>query len=189
MNYNHKIFISGGQQLAAFSSSGELLWVRQMAQTCSAPLALAGGNILINGRGSSYLLDERGGQVREIGSFGYDVLPPAVLSSGEIAVAGYAYTGACLVDESGKILWRRPDFEDADSLVTANKFSEIAFGNLNDEVSLVVSSAGRDLFKVPFSATFSEHPSGWISCSEGQVRLLSRTGSTLWEPDSLRLGF
>ena len=178
-----------------------------MAQTCSAPLALAGGNILINGRGSSYLLDERGDtlrswdfpshglddsghsptltksgyplfsgiggevwisredQVREIGSFGYDVLPPAVLSSGEIAVAGYAYTGACLVDESGKILWRRLDFEDADSLVTANKFSEIAFGNLNDEVSLVVSSTGHDLFKVPFSATFSEHPNGWISCS------------------------
>ena len=123
----------------------------------------------------------RDGLGQELGSFGYDVLPPAVLLTGEIAIAGYYGSGACLINERGESLWARPDFREADSLVSVNRFNEIAFGNLNEGESLVVTKSGVDVFKIPFYGTFSEHPDGWVIAGRGLLGLVDRLGQQQWK--------
>ena len=118
--------------------------------------------------------------VKELGLFGFDTLPPAVLETGEIALAGYYDSGPCLLGADGAVLWKDLDFKEADSLVSSNRFGEIAFGVLNTKQSVVLDIKGARCFESSFVATFSEHPDGWIAVSEGVVRLLSRVGKELW---------
>ena len=144
-----------------------------------SPAITRSGHPLLSTCGGGVLLGLDNG-IKELGLFGYDILPPAVLETGEIALAGYYDSGPCLLGADGEVLWKDLDFKEADSLVTANRFSEIAFGVLNTKQSVVVDIKGAKCFESSFVATFSEHPEGWIAVSEGIVRLLSRSGEELW---------
>ncbi len=217
-----ELLVGGKGTVVKLTPTGSVLWAKRVEEKCSAPLALAGGLVLVNSfRTTSHLLDPegqplrtwtvpgclddsgpsltltmsgkpllsgqggdiwlaRGREVRELGCFGYDILPPAVLPTGEIAISGYYGKGACLVEENGTLLWQDLDHLEADSLVTANSFSEIAFAALNTLESVVLDRTGTRCFCAPYFATFSEHPDGWVAVSHEQVRLLSRSGRELW---------
>ena len=141
---------------------------------------LAQGRILFSGIDGQIWVDE-GDTVRELGAFGYDVLPPAVLANGDLAIAGYAFSGPTLCNQDGKVKWRRPDLQYSNSLVVVNRFGEIAYSDQNEKQTHVFDTFGNLVLRLPFAATLSEHIDGWLAVRRGSLALIARDGRELWQ--------
>jgi hypothetical protein len=116
----------------------------------------------------------------ELGTFGYDILPPAVFSDGSLGLAGYAGHGYCRVELSGQVRWRS-GFSEADLLVTVSSSQHSAVGSVNEARSELYTPEGRLLGRYAHPAVFSEHPDGWVALSDGLVAQLALDGTAHWQ--------
>lgn len=120
---------------------------------------------------------------RELGDFGYDLVPPAIYADDSLALAGYAGRGLCRVRLSGEIVWERAP-KDADMLPTVSRAQVCAVGSLNDECSWLVDVDGRQIGIYGHSAIFAEYvDSGWIAATTRWVARLGPRGAELWSAE------
>ena len=76
-----------------------------------APCVTFGGALVATAMdGGVYALEEDGW--RDLGSFGYDILPPAVFDDDSLAISGYGGAGFCRVGLDAQVRWRT-GFEEA----------------------------------------------------------------------------
>ena len=144
----------------------------------SPNLTLDGRAVVTTLGGEVILLDLMG--QRTVGSYGYDVLPPAILDSGSFGIAGYSGDGACLIAQSGQRHWKKNELHEADLQVSANHHSELGFGDLNTEQTQVLTETGQLIFRLSYPALLTEHPTGWIATGGRVLEKLSSSGQVEW---------
>lgn len=142
---------------------------------------LSSGMLLLSTPTGSLYRHEWGRFIR-LGSFGYDILPPAVFEDGTLAVSGYGGSGYCRVALDGSSLWRTGQRE-VDLLPAIAKDQRSAVGALNEGRSYLYDPDGQLLGIFPEAALLSEHPLGWVARSEQAVSLLRPDGQIVWRKE------
>ena len=179
------VIATSGLQLVHYDSAGH-----PTVHEFEIPLDDSGVSINLTPQGEVVLGSHTGevlvgtpGNWREIGSFGYDVLSPAVYSDSTLGLAGYAQMGATRVRPDGRVLWSHPEQDGTDCLVSLNRHDEMLVGNVNDQLTHAYAPDGRSLFAIPDPGVAAEHPLGWALLSSGNLRLVDRSGKLLWQRD------
>ncbi|MEM8535519.1 MAG: hypothetical protein AAGF95_32110 [Chloroflexota bacterium] len=140
---------------------------------------LFGIPLLTNMDGSVYAWEQDG--LKELGRFGYDVVPVAMFDDNSFAVAGYSHTGLCRVRRDGSLVWQS-DLEDADCLPTISHSQQVAVGSLNDELSMLFAPDGQTIGTYHKPAVFAAYlDEGWIALSKDALARLTSTGQILWQ--------
>nr|WP_321466399.1 hypothetical protein [uncultured Desulfobulbus sp.] len=118
---------------------------------------------------------------RDVGCFGYDVLPPAIYSDNSLAIAGYYGDGFYRVSLDGQIVWKT-DFKEADMLPTINQEDFTAVGSKNENKSAFFSPQGTLLGTYDRASVFAEYsPDSWIARSNKWVTKVTVEGNECWK--------
>lgn len=118
--------------------------------------------------------------LRRLGSFGYDVVPPAVYRDDSLAIAGYAGKGFCRVTLGGELVWGT-ELAEADLLPSINSSQHAAVGSRNDRCSMLFGAAGDPLGVHPCAAVFAEYPDGgWVAVSDCAVARIDSSATKIW---------
>lgn len=131
------------------------------------------------------------GGLRRLGSFGYDIVPPAIYPDDSLAIAGYGGSGFCRVGLDGARMWDT-ELKEADLLPSINGSQHAAVGSRNDRCSVLYSAYGSTLGVHPCAAVFAEYPDGgWIAVSDCAVARIDSSANKIWWAEiatSLRWG-
>lgn len=120
------------------------------------------------------------GGLRRLGTFGYDVVPPAVYRDDSLAVSGYAGRGFCRVTLAGEVVWTT-ELAEADLLPSINSSQHAAVGSRNDRCSALYGASGATLGIHPCAAVFAEYPDGgWIAVSDCAVARIDSSANKIW---------
>jgi hypothetical protein len=131
--------------------------------------------------GEVYLLEKN--LWKEIGAYGYDIVPPAVYPDNSLAIAGYYGTGFCRVSLDGELQWTT-QLKQADLLPTLNQDHIAAVGSLNDACSAFFRPDGQQIGEYHHAATFAVYPDGgWVALSKRRLARLTLEGSEVWGCD------
>ncbi|NDY73087.1 PQQ-binding-like beta-propeller repeat protein [Desulfobacter hydrogenophilus] len=145
---------------------------------CAPNITKAGQILYSSINGEIWCVDSMG--VREVGCFGYDVLPPAIYPDNSLAIAGYYGDGFCRVSLDGQMVWKT-EFKEADMLPTINQDNIAAVGSKNDKKSAFFSPNGTLLGTYARASVFAEYsPDSWIARSDKWVAKLTVDGSECW---------
>ncbi|MDP2308278.1 MAG: hypothetical protein Q8P18_19825 [Pseudomonadota bacterium] len=120
-----------------------------------------------------------GSRLTRLGTFGYDLVAPAIDDEGRMVVAGYYGTGLAQVDPAGAVLWRS-GLHEADMLPTVDASGRAAGGSKNDGVSWIVDPMGCTLGVYPAPASFAVTEDGWIALSVDALAGLTPDGAVRW---------
>lgn len=121
--------------------------------------------------------------LRELGPFGYDVLPPAIDGQGRLAFSGYYSTGPTRLSLEGEPAWTRPTMLEAEGLTVLNQHGESTVHELEAGCTHGLDAQGETLFRLSEVALCAEHPLGWAALGEGKLLLISRNGEVHWSRD------
>jgi len=145
-----------------------------------APNVTAMGQILHSSiNGEIWCVDMS--DAREVGCYGYDVLPPAIYPDNSLAIAGYYGDGFCRVSLDGQMIWKT-DFKEADMLPTINQDNIAAVGSKNENKSEFFSPTGALLGMYARAAVFAEYsPDSWIARSNKWVAKVTVEGNEYWK--------
>jgi len=120
------------------------------------------------------------GGLRRLGTFGYDVVPPAVYRDDSLAISGYAGRGFCKVTLAGEVVWTT-ELAEADLLPSINSSQHAAVGSRNDRCSALYGASGATLGIHPCAAVFAEYPDGgWIAVSDCAVARIDSSANKIW---------
>ncbi|MCA9609049.1 MAG: hypothetical protein KC619_25785 [Myxococcales bacterium] len=120
------------------------------------------------------------GARRELGVFGYDVVPPAVGADDALVIAGYAGAGLVCVAPDGSRRWRA-GIEYADMVPAVDAEGFVVVGSNNDARSFVVSPEGRVVATLDGVAAFAEATGGdWLARRRDGLARVRRDGSCIW---------
>lgn len=106
--------------------------------------------------------------VKEIGSFGNDIVVPAIYGDDSLAVSGYSESGFCRVRLDGERVWKTDYFayHETDLAASINSQGITAVGSRNDGVSLFYSNGGELLGRYRGGSIFAEFSQyEWIALS------------------------
>lgn len=185
------VALAGGATLLT-AGADVLLFDRAGALTCRVkmhePLDDSGPAPALEARGTLLVTRPTGEVVRllpsarlTLGTYGYDVLPPALYDDGSLGVAGYCGKGYCRVEASGAVRWRS-DLRQADTLPALNGLGHAAVASVNDKASAFFSAEGRRLGTFPRVASFAAwDDDAWVALSRSHVSLVASDGTLRWE--------
>lgn len=119
------------------------------------------------------------GQVRDMGIFGYDIVPVALFADDAMVISGYAGSRLVCVDPDGARRWRVD--MDADMLPAIDADGFVAAGSVNEQRSVIVAPDGSVAGAVDGAAAFAEGSNGdWFARFKTGLSRVRRDGSPVW---------
>jgi outer membrane protein assembly factor BamB len=162
---SNRVFVATTHDKAIeFDSAGQILHTYEIEGPLDdsgfAPNVTADGRVLLTAiPGELSILNE--GATRTIGSYGYDLPPPAIFDDGTLAVAGYYGAGYCRLRTDGTFVWKSR-LHQADGLPSIARDQFSATHSLNDGCSVIFDPEGQECGRIPWSALFAESlDDGW----------------------------
>ncbi len=122
--------------------------------------------------GELKLVDQK--NIKLIGSFGYDIVPPAFFDDNSMGVSGYSYAGFCRVTEEGKIVWKSGINADHLPCINTAGFSAVSGAILDRDGSIICNLENYSLF-----AEWS--PERWIARSGQNLAMIDSSGKIIWK--------
>ncbi len=179
------IVVTGSMRGVLLSSHGEILESVQVKVSTDdsgvAPTPLSPGYVITCIMGDVHIVES--GQSRCLGNFGYDIVPPAVFSNGDLLISGYGEAGLVRIGQDGRRSWSVTKIS-PDYVPTINGHSECAVGCKNQKTSFVVASDGTLLFRIPESRIFGvDSQERWVSASDSVLSVHSRDAQEIWSVD------
>jgi len=175
--------IALSDSICVYNSDGRLVLQQHMPDfddTGCAPNITESGQILHSSiNGEIWCIEAI--DIRAVGCFGYDVLPPAIYPDSSLAIAGYYGDGFCRASIDGQMVWKT-EFKEADMLPTINQDNIAAVGSKNDNKSTFYSPEGKLLGTYDRASVFAEYsPDSWIARSNKRVAKLTVEGKECWK--------
>lgn len=144
-----------------------------------APNLTADGRIVLTSMSGEVALASADGAVTPVGSFGYDILPPAIQDDGTLVISGYGGSGLVCVTPSGERVWAG-DSRDPDLLPSVDASGVVAVGALGGGSSFHSPSGGR-LGSYREGAAFAELGGGqWAALGRTSLACVDSSGVVSW---------
>jgi|JI10StandDraft_1071094.scaffolds.fasta_scaffold12263_6 hypothetical protein len=115
-----------------------------------------------------------------VGSFGDDIVPPALHADDAMVIAGYAGAGLVCVAADGTRRWRAK-LADPDLVPSIDRDGFVAAGSLSARRSIIVDAVGRTVGRLGRAAVFAEAEGGdWFARSADGLWRVGRDGAPRW---------